>query len=426
MCHPLKHLNFHESLTGRIATQLWVAFLIYKIEVIQINLKDKIFELRQQNTPWTKIDELLDLTPDHARNLARRDPRYQTIANANPHDKSDEMDKKYYKDDGSITSLIRTNLNAKKIFSKDELLVIHGFDPKEFQIRSITSNEWTMNTTDDVKYNYQSKIVAEPINPNHIDIDKCVNILKQDIKPIHVQSDYIGDTNLVIQLADLHFGVTKFEDTIHKLSKLKSRIEYGYKTIVIEQLGDLFHSSQMKASQTLKGTLLEDVDMVQAVEDAKQFYDVAIQCCMENSDEVIIEHAGGNHSNNMEYMFLIYLETKYPQITVNYHNDSRTVYKLGNVGVMLSHGDTVPLKKLPMLFANEYKMLWAECETSEIHTAHKHNKFTEEEYDGVILRQAPTIKPNDLYEIDNGWTTARKIIQVIEYDEDGEVGSYVI
>lgn len=268
--------------------------------------------------------------------------------------------------------------------------------------------------------------MAEPKNDKKISLDKYISILKQDIKPIHIQSDYIGGTSLVIQIADLHFGVTKLKDTLPKLAKLKSRIEFGYKTIVIEQLGDLFHSAQMKSSQTLKGTLLEDVDMVQAVEDAKQFYDVVIRSCIENSGNVIIEHAGGNHSGNMEYMFLIYLETKYPQIEVNYHNESRTVYKLGNVGIMLSHGDTVPLKKLPMLFANEYKMLWAECETIEVHTGHKHNKFTEEEYDGVILRQAPTIKPNDIYEIDNGWTTARKIIQCVEYDEDGEVGSYVI
>lgn len=49
-------------------------FLFYKKVVITINLKDKIFELRQQNTTWTKIDELLDLTPDQARNLARKDP----------------------------------------------------------------------------------------------------------------------------------------------------------------------------------------------------------------------------------------------------------------------------------------------------------------------------------------------------------------
>ena len=395
----------------------------YAKEVARINLKDKIFELRQQGIPWTKIDELLDLTPDRARNLARYDKRYETIKNPNPHDQADEVDKKYYQQDGSITSIVRTGRSQKKRFNQSELLEIHGFDSDEFRIKSVISNEWTLS---DTQYNYQSKINVEPIRQNEFDINVYVETLKQDIKQITVDADYIGDTNLVIQLADLHFGVTKISDTINKLSKLKSRIECGYKTIVIEQLGDLFHSSQMKSSQTLKGTQLDDVDMVEAVEAAKSFYDFIITTCLLNADEVIIEHACGNHSGNVEYLFLVYLESKYPQIKVNYHNDSRIVYKLGNVGIMLSHGDTVPLKKLPMLFANEYKLLWSECETCEVHTGHKHNKFTEEEYDGVILRQAPTIKPNDIYEIDNGWTTARKIIQVIEYDDDGEVGSYVI
>jgi hypothetical protein len=148
--------------------------------------------------------------------------------------------------------------------------------------------------------------------------------------------------------------------------------------------------------------------------------------CLERSQKVIVEHAGGNHSDNFEYMFLNYLEAKYPQVEVNYHNETRKAYKLGNVGIMLSHGDTVGLNKLPMLFANEYKLLWADSAVCEVHTAHKHNKYVEQEIDGVVLRQAPTIKPNDLYEIKNGWTGNRKIIQVIEYDEDGEFGSYII
>ena len=60
------------------------------------------------------------------------------------------------------------------------------------------------------------------------------------------------------------------------LDRLLELINKGYKTIVIEQLGDLFHFSQMWSSQTLKGTLLDEVNMMQAVEDAKQFFDVLV------------------------------------------------------------------------------------------------------------------------------------------------------
>ena len=383
--------------------------------------------LRQGNTPWTKIDELLDLPPDGARSKARSQDWYKQIVQRNPHDKAENVDKKNYRDDGSISSFIRTRLDDKQTFSKEELLELHGLDPKEFKIKTITSNEWSVTAgTGEKYYNFQSKILAEPILSSDITPEQMAELLIGKIKPVEVKKLSIGENNLVIQLADLHFGVTKLKDTIDKLSKLIDRIDYGYKTIVIEQLGDLFHSSQMRSSQTLRGTMLDDVDMTQAIEDAKSFFDTVLIKCLECSQEVIIEHASGNHSGNMEYMFLIYLESKYPEVKVNYHNDTRTAYQLGKVGIMLSHGDTVTLNKLPMLFANEYKQLWADSEVCEIHTAHKHNKYTEQEIDGVVLRQAPTIKPNDLYEITNGWTSNRKIMQVIEYDEWGEVGSYVI
>lgn len=383
--------------------------------------------LRQGNTPWTKIDELLGLPPDGARNKARSQEWYKQIAQSNPHDKAEDVDKKTYREDGSISSFIRTRLDEKKTFSKNELLELHGLDPDEFKIKNITSNEWSVTSgSGDKFYNFQSKILAEPVLASDITPEQMAELLAGRITPVKIDKIGIGENNLVIQLADLHFGVTKLKDTKEKLSKLIDRIDYGYKTIVIEQLGDLFHSSQMRSSQTLRGTLLDDVDMVQAIEDAKTFFDVVLTKCLESSEKVIIEHASGNHSGNMEYMFLIYLESKYPEVKVNYHNDTRTAYQLGKVGIMLSHGDTVGLNKLPMLFANEYKQLWADSEVCEVHTAHKHNKYTEQEIDGVVLRQAPTIKPNDLYEITNGWTSNRKIMQVIEYDEWGEVGSYVI
>ena len=155
--------------------------------------------------------------------------------------------------------------------------------------------------------------------------------------------------------------------------------------------------------------------MVQAIEDAKSFFDVIIQSALKYSKEVRVEHAGGNHSDNLEYMFLLYLETKYPDVQVNRHNDVRSAYLLDNVGIMITHGDTAK-NKLPQLFAYEFKMIWAQAETMEIHKGHYHSY--EKEMDGVVVRQMGTVKPSDAYEIVNGWVTNRKVIQLIEYDEN--------
>lgn len=316
---------------------------------------------------------------------------------------------------GSVKSDKLVKLSLEQAKDEHALLEAHGFDPSEWQITNAKSSQWNhSNKEHGTSVMYSSKITVKPKMTEQTEQD-ILDTLGQTVKPVELPIQYIGDNNLVIALADLHFGVTKIEHTLEKLDEIRSIIGNGYKTIVIEQLGDLFHSSQMKSSQTLKGTLLEDVDMVQAVEDAKTFFDVIVVEALKYAKEVRVEHAGGNHSDNLEYMFLLYLETKYPDLIVNRHNDTRSAYLLDNVGIMITHGDKAK-NKLPGLFAHEFKLIWAQSETMEIHTGHYHTQ--EKDMDGVIVRQMGTVKPNDDYEIVNGWVTNKKVIQLIEYDSE--------
>lgn len=317
---------------------------------------------------------------------------------------------------GSIKSDKLILLSLEQAKDQQYILEAHGFDHTEWEVVSAKSSQWNhQNKEHGTSTMYSSKVTVRPKKDRELTQEDILSKLSSEVKQVVIPKNYIGENNLVIGLADLHFGITKLSDTLHKLDDIKSIIQNGYKQIVIEQLGDLFHSSQMKSSQTLKGTLLDDVDMVQAIEDAKTFFDVIIQEALKCSKKVSVEHAAGNHSDNMEYMFLVYLEAKYPDVKVNYHNDYRTAYMLDDVGIMLAHGDNAN-KKLPQLFAMEYKMIWAKAETCEIHTGHRHS--FEKDMDGIILRQFGTIKPNDAYEVRNGWTSNRKVIQLIEYDTE--------
>ncbi|MGR2462774.1 hypothetical protein ACUX4R_28355, partial [Salmonella enterica] len=90
--------------------------------------------------------------------------------------------------------------------------------------------------------------------------------LLQSVEPAFVKPTIKGKRNLVIPLADLHFPILSERKFETYLSDVLAIINKGYKTIVIEVLGDIFHSNAMKASQTIKGTQLEDVDMVEAIE----------------------------------------------------------------------------------------------------------------------------------------------------------------
>lgn len=399
---------------------------------------DLIISLKQSGRTWTEIADELGVEPEAVRSYSRNQDWYGVIKDHSQGSTSEVIGDGEYtgenlkqvedRDTGSITSNLTklfTDETQIESLTDDDLLLMHKLDPDVFKIRSLTSNVYTMNGANGTRaYNFQSKIITEPKSGELTDQD-LVEVFANAVEPYVVNPIKHGLNNLVIPLADLHFGITTMDDenVTEKLDRIVDIIEKGYKTIVIEQLGDLFHSSQLKSSQTLRGTYLEDVDTIRALEDAKTFYDVIIESALRNSKTVRVEHAAGNHSGNMEYMFLMYLEAKYPQLEVNRHNAPRTAFLLDRVGILITHGHLAK-NKLNSLFTTNYKEIWATAETAEIHTGHFHTK--EMDHDGIIHRQMGTFKRNDAYEIDNGWTMNKKIIQLIEYNETRSVAIYEV
>uniref|UniRef100_UPI002597ECE0 helix-turn-helix domain-containing protein n=1 Tax=uncultured Leuconostoc sp. TaxID=173262 RepID=UPI002597ECE0 len=326
--------------------------------------------------------------------------------------------------DGSTTSTTTIeNMNREKAKDVDFVLRAHGFDPEGWDIVSAKSNFWQQNSVEKGLIDLcQSKITVKPKVDNELTPQDIANLFKADIKPYTVNQVARDTHNLVVPLPDLHFGITTMLDVKGHLDRLLELINKGYKTIVIEQLGDLFHSSQMWSSQTLKGTLLDEVNMVQAVEDAKQFFDVLVTAALQNSTTLHIKQMAGNHSANLEYMFMEYLKAKYPQVVIKNNIKFRDAYLLDNVGIMLAHGDLAP-KNLPMLMANEFGGVWSLSHSREIHKGHFHNEKTVDN-GGVISRQLGTVKPNDKYEIMNGWTLSKKELYALEYDSDKLVAEW--
>lgn len=325
--------------------------------------------------------------------------------------------------DGSQSSSTTLQMTSEQAKDPDFVLRAHGFDPTEWDIISARNNFWQQNSQENGLIDlYQSKITVKPKSDDELTPQDIANLFQADIKPYTIKQVARDTHNLVVPLPDLHFGITTMIDVKGHLDRLLELINKGYKTIVIEQLGDLFHSSQMWSSQTLKGTLLDEVNMVQAVEDAKQFFDVLVTASLKNSTTLHIKQMAGNHSGNMEYMFMEYLKAKYPQVVIKNNIKFRDAYLLDNVGIMLAHGDLAP-KNLPMLFANEFGGAWSLSHSREIHKGHFHKEKTVDE-GGVISRQLGTVKPNDNYEIMNGWTLSKKELYALEYDSDKLVAEW--
>jgi hypothetical protein len=311
--------------------------------------------------------------PPSDKNMRVKQPSDQSI-----------NENKRYNIDGTISQAefdVKMAFYQKDSKTPEDILKYKGYDPQEWEISQVTTNEWTTTTADIQKWNQQLKFV---VKPKH----KAFNAsaFTESIKPVKLTAIKTGDRNLFIGLADWHFGITKLEDLQDKLAGMIEVISKGYKQIVIGQLGDLFHSSQIKKSVTMAGTQLEDVDMVTAIKDARAFFDVLITECVRHSKQVTVEHAEGNHSGSIEYMFLLYLEAKYPDIQVHAHNKYRQAFMLDKVAIMITHGQYGKRKDLPMLFATEFSDIWSKATTREIITGHFHTQQTND-YQGVIHRQ---------------------------------------
>ncbi|WP_349516908.1 helix-turn-helix domain-containing protein [Leuconostoc mesenteroides] len=392
-------------------------------------LKKRVQELSEQGLDSRNIVEKLyeETGVYYARRSVRRYAIVKATQSHNGENDHFSIEPKYsYGSDGKVDDIKITAkyllLNEQTQKTPEDILEYLNLDVNDWRIVSAIPNQWTTPTDNGPKWNFQLKVNVKPKLDDELTFEDITEILKQEIEPYTVKQVAHSAHNLVIPLPDLHFGVTKRQDVQNHLDRMLDVINKGYKTIVIEQLGDLFHSSQMWSSQTLKSTILQDVDMVAAWNDAKWLFDVLVTATLKNSTKVYVKQMAGNHSGNMEFAFMEYLQAKYPQVVVHNNIKFRDAYLLDNVGIMLAHGDLAP-KNLPMLFANEFGGVWSLSHSKEIHKGHFHKEKTVDE-GGVISRQLGTVKPNDNYEIMNGWTLSKKELYALEYDSDKLVAEW--
>ena len=308
--------------------------------------------------------------------------------------------------------------NTKREFTQDELLKMAGLEPKDFKLKQVKGSKWSVVTTKyGRKWNFYTSVIAIP---RVASLDEMIAEINQNVDSHHYASTRRGNDNLVIPLPDMHFGWTSYADVKNKIVQLQEIMQHGYDTIVIEQLGDLFHSDQIHSTQTVRGTILDDVNMRQAFRDASKLFADIIPVALQNAREVRYYTVFGNHSGDLEYAYGLALKAKYPQVQFNMNDDSpatdwRCAYSLGHVGIMMAHGD-VSKNRLTGLFPLEYKSIWSKSSTTEIFTGHYHTeKFKEE--NGIMWRQLGTPKPSDPYEIKNGFTGSKKLMYAFVYDD---------
>ncbi len=326
--------------------------------------------------------------------------------------------------DGSIEKVKSIEMTEEQ--SKDDgfLLKAHGFDPEKWEIINAKTGFWEQNSNNSGKTKlYSSRITVKPIK-NAITPEMVARKLNGKISPITIKNEQIGRDNLVIPLFDMHFGIETFESLQDKLEQVVYRIHNGYENITIIVGGDYLHSNEMDKTVTVKGTILDDVDNEKALDDATRFMSILIEESIKNSKNVNVYAIGGNHDFSKQYMFIWGLKMKYPQVDIDLTMETRTAFNIGHVGIMVAHGD-VAVKRLPMLFATEYTDVWANSTYRAVFTGHIHTE-KKEDIDGVMLWRFGTPKKSDPYEKKNGFTMARKHLQLLEFNDNRLLSTYEV
>lgn len=327
--------------------------------------------------------------------------------------------------DGSQTSSTTLQMTQEQAKDPDYVLKAHGFDPDAWEIVSAKNNFWQQNSQDNGLIDlYQSKITVKPI-AKLFSIRDMVSVFNRDIKPVEVRNIVKGRNSILIPLFDMHFGITRLDKLQGHLQQIANILKSGHKNVEIIIGGDVLHSDFITKSQTSSNTQLDPVKTIRALNEAEEFFSSLIELSLKYSGNVEVKAVSGNHDTDSQYMFVWGLSKKFPQVEFeNVPNTERLAFQFDKIGVMVAHGN-LALKRLPMLFANEYSDIWSSSTYRLIASGHFHTEKLQD-LDGVVMHQFGTVKPNDPYEVANGYTTGRKHLQLLEFGKERLLATYEV
>lgn len=314
---------------------------------------------------------------------------------------------------------------------KDDDFVIraHGFDPSAWELTSHEFSMWNHFNKELVnpKTLYASKIKIRPkadgLNWNEF-IQAIEN--RKAKEPIRFKGNMPSEPRyLEIPLFDMHFGIADLNYYMVTLQKILGILRDSYRKVLIVVGQDLIHNDNFKGT-TANGTVIDKINMVQAIEDAELFYETIISEACKKSKEVIVAYSKGNHDETVSYGIARALSKSFknqPNVTFDLEFKERKAFMLGKNMIGITHGDK-NRKNAASNFSVEFPEMWAQATTREIHMGHLHRKRTTKQpieitldERGVIVRELGTGNETDQYHEDNGFNLAHKEFEIFEYTE---------
>lgn len=248
-------------------------------------------------------------------------------------------------------------------------------------------------------------------------LEELLEAIRDNTPIVQIKPKIIEDAEgmLEIPLFDMHFGIADLEFYRKTLEEILGIISSKHWDKIVIPVGqDLFHNDSITQGKTTKGTLIEKVDLRQAVYDAETFYMNIIDTAIKKANEVRVIYSPGNHDKTAGWFFARILKTRYGDIVDDSTAERKAVWWNGCF-IGITHGDkhTDTPNGLRGKFTMEFPALFATAKVREIHAGHLHNEISKDEY-GVQVRRLSSGNKDDDWTTDEGYKSQKRFM-LFEY-----------
>ena len=248
-----------------------------------------------------------------------------------------------------------------------------------------------------------------------------IEAIRESVEPFVYDTKAYNNSNrmLEIPLFDMHWGVAFMDYYKPVLADLLYLVNSRtWDKIVIPFGQDFFHNDSIINGQTTKGTVIEKVDMIRAVKEAKTFMYALIDTAIHQANEVKVVYSAGNHDRSTSWMFMQVLLERYGSSVVDDTLEYRKVIAYGKNSIMITHGDSkqATAKNLAHIFPISFPEEFANANVREVHAGHLHHEAEADIY-GVMVRRLCSGGKVDNWSNKEDFIGTHRRFMVFEWDQ---------
>lgn len=257
--------------------------------------------------------------------------------------------------------------------------------------------------------------------PSEVDPADFVAAIKESVDRFEYEPmrDSHSERMLEIPLFDMHWGVAFMDYYKPVLTELLGLLnKHAWDRVVIPFGQDFFHNDSIINGQTTKGTVIEKVDMIRAVKEAKTFMYTLIDTAIHQANEVQVIYTPGNHDRSTAWMFIQVLLERYGSSVVDDTLEYRKAITYGKNSIMLTHGDSkqATAKNLAHIFPIAFAEEFANADVREVHAGHLHHEAEADIY-GVMVRRLSSGGKVDDWSNKEDFVGTHRRFMVFEWDQ---------